>query len=71
MNIKELLREQGMHFEPKAMISIEDIKHLLDHQGENYSHGQYMEALKDFYDAMHQQLYDAQLDILQEYLENK
>jgi len=70
MTLQELLSEKGMYLVPRATITIEDIKHLSDHDG-THSHGDYIRALQDFYEEKHQELIDAQLDILQDYLENK
>lgn len=65
-NAKELLREMGIHFDKRSMLSIEDVKSYGDE-----SFGECMQTLEEFYNEKYEELYQAQLDLFCEYLSNR
>jgi len=69
MNLKQLMNEQGMVLDKRVIFSTEDVKHLANY--ENESHGELLSVLHEFYDVMHQEIYDAQVEAFERFLEYK
>jgi hypothetical protein len=65
-NAKELLREMGIHFDKRSMLSIEDVKSYGDE-----SFGDCMQTLEEFYNDKHNEILQVQLDLFYEYLNNR
>ena len=67
MNLKQLMNEQGMVLD--VIFSTEDVKHLANY--ENESHGELLSVLHEFYDVMHQEIYEAQVEAFERFMEYK
>ena len=63
------MNEQGMVLDKRVMFSIEDVKHLANF--ENESHGELLNVLHDFYEVMHEEIFDAQAEAFERFMEFK
>ena len=69
MNLKQLMNEQGMVLDKRVIFSTEDVKHLANY--ENESHGELLSVLHEFYGVMHQEIYEAQVEAFERFMEYK
>ena len=68
--LKQIANEQGFVLNEQAMISIDDVKHNLK-DSSTMSHGELIQVLEDFYHKHHEEIYDAVIELLQDYLDTK
>lgn len=69
MTIKELLSEQGVAYRRGVLLDTQDAKYRGNYDGE--SHGELLRALEEFYDKYHAEIYEFQLDLFDQFLEEK
>lgn len=69
MNLKELLSEQGVSYRKGVLLDVQDAKYRGNYDGE--SHGFLLKVLEEFYDRYHDRIYEFQIDLFDEFLEEK
>jgi len=69
MTLNDLLAEKGMVYRKGILLDIDDVKHLANYDGE--SHGELLRVLEEFYEAYYEKVYECQVDLFEEFLEEK
>ena len=69
MTLKELLADKGQVYRGGVLLDTTDVRHLANYNGE--THGEMLRVLEEFYDEYHQQIYECQIDMFEEFLEAK
>lgn len=68
-DIKEQAKEQGFVIDERCTLTIDDVKHMVNYDGE--SHGELIRVLEDFYEDRYQEVYDAIVEQFELYLDSK
>lgn len=70
MTLKELLSEQGVAYRKGVLLDTQDANYI-GICGGNWSHGKLLRVLEEFYDKYHAEIYDYQINLFEQFLEEK